>query len=172
MAVPGSVKTGKISKPYGLQGSVHVILDPVAGKHIKQGDPLFIHIDGQRVPYFVEELTIIAEDQAIIRFEFIDHVEKAKSICGCDVYLDQKTDPITPSGGESLHDVSGYRAFDQTTGYLGRITEFMEYDLNPVLLVDYHGRELMVPAVDEIILEVDHHKKTIHFDLPEGLVTL
>lgn len=172
MAVPGSVKAGKISKPYGLQGSVYVILDPVAGKRIEPGDPLFIQMDGQRVPFFVEELTIISDDQVIIKFEFIGNVEEAKSISGHDVYLDPGTDPVVPTGKASMHTVRGYRSYDRSTGYLGPVTDYMEHEMNPVLVVDHHGKELMVPAVDEIIVEINHRKKTILFDLPEGLTAL
>lgn len=172
MAVPGSVKAGRISKPYGLQGSVHVILDPAVGDFIEPGDPLFIRLDGQRVPFFVEELTMVSDDQAIIKFEFIGNVEEAKSICGQDVYLDPRSDPVIPSGKKTLHSIRGYRSFDRNTGYLGPVTDFLEHELNPVLVVDHHGKELMVPAVNEIILEIDHRKKTILFDLPEGLTKL
>ena len=172
MAVPGTVKAGKIAKAYGLQGSVHVILNPAANKRIQAGNPLFIELDGQRVPYFVEELNVVSDDQAIIKFEWIDDVEKAKTIAGNDLYLDPKSDPVRPPGNEGLQAITGYEAYDRSTGYLGKVTDFLEHELNPVILVDHHGRELMVPAAVEIILEVDQGKRTILFDLPEGLTSL
>ena len=51
MPVQGGVKAGKISKPYGLHGELNMILDPEAGKQIETNNPLFINIDGQRVPF-------------------------------------------------------------------------------------------------------------------------
>jgi 16S rRNA processing protein RimM len=172
MAVPANAIAGRISKQYGLRGSVHVILDPVAKKEIKEGIPLFIQIDGQRVPYFVEELTMLSGDQAIIKFEFIDDVEKARAVSGADLYLDTETDVRTGETGGGLRTLSGYRAYDRSIGYLGRVRDLMEHDLNPVLLIDHHGRELMVPAIPEFILNIDHRKKSILFDLPEGLTAL
>lgn len=173
MEFPGSAKAGRISKPYGIQGSVHIILDPVAGQRIQEGDPLFIQMDGQRVPYFVEELTVVSSDQAIAKFEFIDDVGKAKSIAGRDVYLDPDTVQDAPSPrSDELQVLSGYAAYDRVIGYLGTVTGLLEHDRNPILLVDHGGKELMVPAAGEIILKVNHRKKTIHFDLPDGLTTL
>lgn len=172
MAVSGSVKAGKIAKAYGLRGSVHVILNPAAAKRIQEENPLFIDLDGQRVPYFVEELNVVSDDQAIIKFEWIDDVEKAKSIAGSDLYLDPESDPVSQPGNEGLQEIKGYKAYDRSTGYLGTVEDFLEHELNPVILVDHKGRELMVPAAGEIILEVDHGKRTILFDLPEGLTSL
>lgn len=173
MESPGGAKAGRISKPYGLQGSVHIILDPVAGQRIQEGDPLFIQMDGQRVPYFVEELTEVSSDQVIVKFEFIDDLGSARSVAGRDVYLDPDKSQDAPSARSEEHqDLSGYAAHDRVLGYLGPVTGMLEHDRNPVLLVDHGGKELMVPAAGEIILKVNHRKRTILFDLPEGLTTL
>ncbi|HDS07236.1 MAG TPA: 16S rRNA processing protein RimM [Bacteroides sp.] len=172
MVVPESIKAGKISKPYGLRGSVHLILEPVAGEQIHERDPLFIHIDGQRIPYFVEEWKRISDDQAIVRFEFIDDVALARSVSGCEVFLDPDRVQKSRLASGDDRDLTGYEASDRSAGYLGRVTGLMEHDMNPVLLVDHKGKELMIPVAGEIIIRVNHRKKTILVDLPDGLIDL
>ncbi len=66
MAEPGGIKAGKISKPYGLQGEVHIILIPSTAKFIEPGTPLFIDLDGQRVPFFMESVDLVSDEQAIV----------------------------------------------------------------------------------------------------------
>ncbi|MEN8230810.1 MAG: ribosome maturation factor RimM [Bacteroidota bacterium] len=172
MPVPGGAKAGKISKPYGLQGRVNMILDPEAGKHIEIDNPLFINIDGQRVPFFVEDFEPVSLDQAIVKFEFINSVEEAREVSGCEVYLDPSQKSASKSGMKDYSAAVGYDAFDQDVGYLGKITDFIQHDMNPVLMVDYKGKELMVPAVDELIQQINHKERSIYFHLPEGLTTL
>ena len=88
MLVPDGAKAGKISKPYGLRGEVHIILEPEAGNYIEPDYPLFIDLDGQRVPFFVEEVELVSADQAIIKFEFVQSLEEARTISGCKLYFD------------------------------------------------------------------------------------
>ena len=172
MPVPGGVKAGKISKPNGLQGKVNMILDPVAGKSIETDSPLFIDIDGQRVPFFVEDLEPVSIDMAIVKFEFIESIEQARAFTGCEVYFDPLYKPDAQVPTNDFEAVIGYEAFDQELGYLGKVNHFIESDLNPVLVIDYKNKELLVPAVEAIIRHINHTEKSIHFYLPDGLTSL
>jgi len=172
MRVPGGAKAGKISKPYGLQGKVSLILIPEAGKHIEPDNPLFIDIDGQRVPFFVQEFDQLASDQAVVKFEFIDSVETARELNACEVYLDPAQKHHIQESSTTMSAIIGYMAYDHDLGLLGKVTDYIHHDMNPVLLVDYKGKELMIPAVDQIIREINHTEQTIHLILPEGLTLL
>ncbi|MEN8155751.1 MAG: hypothetical protein ABFS10_02280 [Bacteroidota bacterium] len=181
MAVQGGAKAGKISKPYGLQGEVHIILNPSVAKHIEQGNPLFIDLDGQRVPFFIESADLVSDNQAIVGFEFITSVEEARKVCGHDVYLDpakhfgSSGDPDGSEDPENLENrqkVVGYQAIDEKLGALGPVLEYLPNEMNPVWLIDYSGKELMIPAAEEFIKRINHRKQTLHLNLPEGLTDL
>ena len=172
MPVPDGANAGRISKPNGLRGELNIILNLAIGKGIKSKDPLFIDIDGQRVPFFVEDVEYISNDRAIIKFEFIDTIEEARTICGCSVFLDQRLDPGSKVDQNDFNSVVAYKSYDQRMEFLGAVTEYLPNENNPVFIVDYHGKELIVPAVDEIIERINHKDQTIHFNLPEGLTEL
>ena len=172
MLVPDGAKAGKISKPYGLRGEVNIILEPEAGKHIEPDHPLFIDIDGQRVPFYVVELELGSKDQAIIKFEFIDSIEDARRVAGCSLYFDPAHEPMPVKKEGDLHSVVGYQAFDRHMGELGQISAFIPNSMNPVFIIDYKGRELMVPAVPDFIVKIDSPNQKVHLILPEGLTSL
>ena len=172
MPVPGGVQAGRISKPNGLQGKVNIILNSDTGLSIEQNNPLFIDIDGQRVPFFIKEYTRVSVDQAILQLEFINTIEEARTVCGCDVYLDSRNHPAKQNESGDLNAVIGFEAHDQNVGYLGRVIKYVRNDLNPVLVIDYSGKEIMVPAAGELIIRIDHREQSIHFNLPEGLTEL
>ncbi len=172
MPVPTGAKAGKISKPYGLRGELIIILNPSGTKSIEPEYPLFIDIDGQRVPFFVEEIDPVSEDQAIVKLEFIDSVAEARAVCGCDIYPGPYQDREKGKNSFDLNDVVTFMAYDGQNDLLGTITEFIPDKNNPVLIVDYKGRELMVPAANEIIERIDNKARTVHFNLPEGLTEL
>jgi len=171
MWVPGGAKAGRISKPNGLQGKVNLILNPEAGKHIETDNPLFIQLDGQRVPFFVEAYEQITTDLAIIKLEFIEELEAARKLTGCEVFLDSTRElPLKKSSDYA--NLIGYQASDLELGDLGPIKDFVDHKMNPVFLIDYKGDELIVPAVDQFINRIDHTGESVHFILPEGLTSL
>ena len=172
MPVPVGKKAGRISKPNGLDGSVSAVLLPAAGHDIKTDHPLFIDMDGQRVPFFVERFQEISENEGIIKFEFIGSVEEAREICGRDLYFDLPDTGSAESPEEDYALTIGYQAMDHRLGPLGPVKDFIPNEMNPVFLVDYRGKELIIPAADKILKLVDTRKRIILFDLPEGLTEL
>ena len=172
MSVSGGLKAGKISKPYGLQGKVILILEPEAEKYIETNYQLFIDIDGQRVPFFIEEVDFVSSDQGIVKFEFLNSVEEAREVNGCEVYFDVAQKATSHNSEDNFNAVVGYDAFDQKLGFLGKVIGYISYDMNPVILINYMDKELIVPAVPELIQHIDSKEKAIHFQLPEGLTTL
>ncbi len=172
MPDPGGISAGKISKPYGLQGQLHIILDPQTGNFIETDNPLFIDIDGQRVPFFVEEVDQVSFDQSIVKLEFINSIEEARLVSGCEVYLDLPEIAISQAKENDYFAVLGYEAYDKSQGYLGKVIEFVQNDFNSVLVVNHNDKELLIPAAEEFIIQVNHKEHSIHFQLPKGLTTL
>jgi 16S rRNA processing protein RimM len=172
MLVPEGAKAGKISKPYGLQGEVNVILEPRAGENIEPDSPLFILIDGQRVPFFVEEVELLSAEQAIIKFEFLNSLEEAREVSGCELYFDPRQQPEQGEEGENLATLVGYMATDKSLGRLGPISDYLPHPLNPLFVIQAEGRDLMIPAVRDFIEHIDPRDQSVHFVLPEGITRL
>jgi 16S rRNA processing protein RimM len=172
MLVPEGAKAGKISKPYGLQGEVNVILEPRAGNNIEPDSPLFIIIDGQRVPFFVEEVELVSTEQAIIKFEFLNSLEEAREVSGCALYFDPRQQPEHADKGEDLATLVGYIASDKSLGRLGNISDYLPHPMNPLFVIKSEDRDLMIPAVWDFIERIDPRDQSVHFILPEGITTL
>ena len=172
MTVQGGVKVGKISKPYGLQGEVRIILIPVLAQKLKVGNPLFIDIDGQRIPFFMEALDLVSDDQAIVKVEFVNSVEEARKVCGKDVYIEafDSGDEVLPA--DTNNPLIAYSVFDQTLGEIGVLTDYIPNKMNPVWVVENEGREILIPATEDFIQKIDHKNKVLHLDLPEGIMEL
>lgn len=172
MLVPDGTKAGKISKPNGLRGGVNIYLTPDAGNHIEPNNPLFIDIDGQRVPFFVEEVELVSRDQAIIKFEFIDSLEAAREVSGCHLFFDPKHQPRPVEAGDDMSNLVGYTASDRMSGLSGTISDYLPHPMNPVFVIQAGDKELIVPAVEDFIEHINPEEQSIQFILPEGLTTL
>jgi 16S rRNA processing protein RimM len=172
MLVPEATKAGKISKPYGLRGEVNIILLPDARNHIEPDNPLFIDIDGQRVPFFIEEVELVSNDQAIVKFEFIDSLEAAREVSGCSIYFDLQHQPAPVEDGDDLSNLIGYTASDRESGQLGKISDYLPHPLNPMFVIQSESKELMVPAARDFIDHINPEEQSVQFILPVGLTSL
>jgi 16S rRNA processing protein RimM len=172
MLVLEGAKAGRISKPNGLRGKVNTILEPQAGNNIEPDNPLFIEIDGQRVPFFVEEVELVSSEQAIIKFEFVDTLEAARVVSGCDIYFDMRHQPDPSDSGDEMANLIGYTASDKASGPLGLISDYLPHPMNPVFIILSESKELIVPAVRDFIDHINSKEKSIQFILPEGLTSL
>jgi len=172
MTVQGGVKVGKISKPYGLKGEVHIILIPVVAQKLKVGTPLFIDIDGQGVPFFMESVDLVSDEQAIVKVEFISSLEEARKYAGHEVYLDALDAGSSDKQVDEVDEVLGYRVFDLKLGEIGTVSDIIPSKMNPVWVIEHAGNEIMIPITEDFIQKIDHKKRSLHLDLPEGLTEL
>ena len=66
----------------------------------------------------------------------------------------------------------GFRMEEVHHGALGEVTDVDTSTINTLFVVDYQGEELLVPAQEEFIIDIDQKHKVITVDLPEGLIAL
>ena len=60
---------------------------------------------------------------------------------------------------------------DATHGHLGELVAVDESTINTLFVVERpNGDELLIPAQEEFIEELDHDKRIIKFNLPDGLL--
>ena len=166
----GGLQPGTILKPYGLNGALNVAMDPEFARKIKINDPLFIEIDGQRVPFFVEDIPGGGDNFLIVKLEFINSLEEARRYTGLKVYRDLKT-----GSDEAENDLSrlvGYIAEDVTGNFRGEVVDYIDHNMNRVLIINFKGREVMVPVAEGILLSTNHKSRIISVKLPDGIINL
>ena len=71
-------------------------------------------------------------------------------------------------------DLIGMAVFGPDDEYLGHITEIITTGANDVYVVktpdDYQVKEILLPAISSVIIEVDMAAKRMCVVLPEGLI--
>ena len=71
-----------------------------------------------------------------------------------------------------LEDMVGYTATFEGVELSGEIVDFEDSEWNPLFIIEIEGREVMIPAADDFIVEFSEERKSVHFSLPEGLLDL
>ncbi|MDD6891172.1 MAG: ribosome maturation factor RimM [Bacteroidales bacterium] len=161
-------KIGVIGKPHGVKGEVSFAFTDDIFDRV-DCDYLILQMDGILVPFFIEEYRFKTDTVALVKFEDIETAEQARRLTHAEVYFPKRymeeQDEIS-----SWSYFIGFRVEDVRHGSLGVITDVDESTMN-VLFAIHNDRdeETLLPAHEEFILDVDHERKILRTDIPEGL---
>jgi 16S rRNA processing protein RimM len=161
---PDLVRIGIVRRPHGLRGALEV-------------EPLTDNI--QR---FVNGLTVYARGAAstiesissgrgslIVHLDGVCNVAAAEKLRGA--YLEVPAagvEPLPP--GRYYHwQLVGMRVFDPNGRELGVLRDVLTYPANDVFVVQEAEREVLVPALASVVIEVDLERGRVTVDMPEEM---
>lgn len=161
---------GKIVKTNGLKGDLSVFLDVDDLNDYADLDSVFVERKRSLVPYFIESIQI-RNNGAVVHFEDVDTLEDAQDLVGSCLYL--PLDVLPPLDGNRFyyHEVIGFEVEDINEGPLGVLREINDNSAQAILCIDHpSGKEVMIPLVDQFLVEVDREGRKLKVAAPEGLV--
>ena len=164
-------KIGVFNKPHGIHGELSFtftddIFDRVEAEY------LICLLDGILVPFFLEEYRFRSDSAALVKLEGVDTAERARMFTNIEVYFPTKHAEEAEPGELSWDFFVGFRVEEVHHGKLGEVTEVDNSTINTLFVVDYKGDELLIPAQEEFIIDIDQKHKVITMELPEGLLAL
>ncbi len=161
---------GKVGKTHGTNGGLRLRVDDPYTDSVLEAEVLFVQVGGQPAPYFVEDW--ISEAPPIVKLEEVDQKESAQQLSGQELYL--RDEDLLPEVAEEedYRVLIGYRIYDQEEGAVGKIEDIMELPEQVLAVVNYEGREILIPVHQDFVLDIDQKAKAMHMNLPNGLLGL
>ena len=165
-------KIGLFNKPHGIHGELQFTFTDDIFDRV-DCDYLICLLDGIFVPFFIEEYRFRSDYTALVKLEGIDTAERARMFTNVEVYFPVKHAEEAEDGELSWNFFVGFRMEDVRHGELGEVVEVDTTTVNTLFVVEQEdGEELLVPAQEEFIVEINQEKKLITVELPEGLLNL
>lgn len=163
-------RIGKIEKVHGLNGELSFnfttdVFDTAESSFI------ILEIDGIFVPFFIENYRFKSDSTGLIKFDGVNSDMKARELVSCDMYLPNSFLAEMEDSEVGLEYFKGFNLMEGTQ-LIGGIIDVDESTENALFIVDRDGEDLLIPVVDEYILEIDHENRTLYVELPEGLLDL
>ena len=160
---------GIISKKHGYKGEVNIKLVVNSSKKYMELDYLFIDLNGNLVPFFIDSLRFKNNNIALVKFEDITDEDSANSITGKSTYLPLD---LLEENERFQQALIHFQVIDKTHGELGQVIDIKKNNFQDLMVIDYKGTELLIPFVENYIKSIDNKKKEIHLDTPDGLIEL
>ncbi len=163
---------GKIAKKFSFKGEVLVYLDTDEPEMYTELESMFVETTGHLVPFFIERSSIHREKFLRTKFEDMESEEEADTIVGKDVYLPLTMLPTLEGNKFYYHEVVGFDAIDQRLGNFGTVLRILDNGVQALFEVQKDEAIILIPLIDEFIIEVNRKNKSILFNTPEGLIDL
>ena len=163
---------GYVAKLHWFKGEVSLFFDVTNPGDYQSLDAVYIDINDNLTPFFVESIKLKQKGFAQVKFEGVDSENDAKVIHRKDLYLPLSILP--PLSGIRFydHEVIGWEVIDTKFGSVGNLLEVIDNNVNPLLQIDKEGKEVLIPFIDNLVQKVDRDKKQLTVTAPEGLIEM
>ena len=165
------VPVGQLIKPHGIHGEMTFEFSSDVFDREKISFFL-LEIDGIMVPFRVENYRIRSSSSALLQLKGIDSEEKARRLSGSTVYVSDQYLSQMENDEMEVQYFHGFTLVDVQTGWVGTISEVDETTENVLFVVVKEEVEYLIPASPAYIVNVDHDKRIITMELPDGLLEL
>ena len=164
---PVYLTVGFLRRPHGLQGEIIMDLHTDFPERMQSGRKLFVGENHQSAT-----LTNVRPHQSglLVKFKGVETPDEAGKYRNQWVFILAKDAPPLPEGQIYRHKLIGFKVVDEHDNPLGELVEILETGANDVYVVrDDSGKEILLPAIPSVILDLDVGARLMRVHLLEGL---
>lgn len=163
--IPADVLVGRVLRPRGFAGELQVEPQSDFEGRFDPGEVVFL----LGVPYRIEYAHWQSSASLVLKLEGIDSSQAAERLRSQSLFVPSDSVPSLPLGQYYYFQLLDIQVYTSEGEHLGQISEIMQTGSNDVYVVTNGPREILIPAMDDVILEVDVEARRMLVDLPEGL---
>lgn len=163
---------GKIAKKFSFKGEVLCYLDTDEPEMYQNLESVFVQMNRNLVPFFIEQSSLHKDKFLRVKFEEVDSEADADNLLGSELYLPLTLLPQLEGNQFYYHEIIGFKVVDQRLGAIGTIHSIIENTAQPLFEIFKGEKQILIPMIDDFIVEVNRSKKEIIMNTPVGLVDL
>ncbi len=164
---PRYLVVGRIVAPWGVRGEVKVALETDFPERFKRLKRVYL---GEKVTSFVLEGSRLHQGNALLKLEGCDDRDAAEKLRGQLVQI--PIEEAMPLGEDEyyVYQIVGLDVWTTEGEHLGRVSEVLFTAANDVYVVQGEKGEILIPAIEDVVLEVDLAGGRLTVELIEGLI--
>ena len=165
---PAFLLVGILRRPHGVRGEMIMAVLTDFPERLKPGVTLFRGPD--RIPMTIRSLRH-HNNGRLVAFEGWDSREQVGELRNQELFVRADDRPKLPEGEHYLHEILGLEVLTEEGQHLGIVADWIETGANGVFVVrPPEGKDILLPDIEEVILNIDLDKKQIRVHLIEGLI--
>ncbi len=172
MNTEGFYFLGFITKSHGIKGGLVLFLDTDEPGFYKNLTKIFIKKEGLLTPFFIETANLLPNGNLLIKLEDMDF-EQSCLLLKSEVYLPNTELPPLEGNKFYYHEITNFLLLDAQNNKVGTIQSVNDQTPQALFeVVNEEGKQILIPMVDEWLLEVNKPERYIKVFIPDGLIDL
>jgi 16S rRNA processing protein RimM len=158
---------GYLRRSHGVRGEIIMDLHTDFPQRIKSGRKVLV---GEKHQPLTLDTVRPHANGLLVSFRGTDTPEDATKFRNQWVYVKATEVPPLPEGQHYQYEMIDLDVVDENGTPLGKLVEILETGANDVYVVrDDSGKEILLPAIPSVILELNMDQRTLKVHLLEGL---
>lgn len=164
------LEIGQIVNTYGIKGFLKVVPYTDNIKRFDDLETIYIEIKNELEEYEIEEVKY-SKNMVLLKLKGIDDINEAEKYKNLYLKIDRKNAVKLPRNSYFIVDLIGLEVYsDSNNELLGNIVDVFPTGSNDVYVVkDELGKQILLPAISDVIKNVDIENKKMIVHLIEGL---
>lgn len=164
------LQVGAVTSTHGLAGEVKVFPTTDDPKRFKKLKQVLLDTGKDMLPLEVEHVKFF-KNMVILKFKGYDRIEDIMGFKGKNLYVTRENAVRLKKDEYFIADLIGMKIYTEDEAYLGELTEVITTGANDVYTVRMeNGKDVLIPAIGQCILDVDVEHETMQVHLLEGLL--
>lgn len=161
---------GQIVNTFGIKGQVKVMPYTDDIKRFDELKQIYIDKKNQLQLFQIEQVSY-HKNMVILKLKGIETVEEAEKLRNCYLKIDRKDAKKLPKDTYFIVDLLGLDVYTDEGKLLGKVDDIYNAGSSDIYVVkDELGKQILLPAIKDVLKEVDLENQKIIVHLIKGLV--
>lgn len=163
-------QVGIITATHGVNGEVKVFPTTDEPKRFKRLKEVLLDTGKERLPLKIESVKFFKQF-VILKFQDINNINDVERYRKCSLLVSRENAVRLGRDEYFVADLEGLQVRDEDGSPIGTLKSVLETGANDVYVIALSdGRELLLPAIKQCVLEVDVEAGYIRIHILEGLL--
>lgn len=171
---PGNdlILIGKVLGTHGIKGQVRVV--PYSGnpESITSLSTFILRMPDGRYESFEVAGATEHKKRVLVTLKGFNDINLVMGLVGCEIYINSNQLPELPDGEYYWQDLIGLEVLTDMGELLGELDHIFETGSNDIYVVKAGKREYLIPAISDVVLDINLDTRKMTVRPPEGLLDL
>lgn len=161
---------GQIVNTYGIKGFLKVVPYTDDMRKFEKLKTIEINKKGTLTKYEIEEVKY-SKNTVLLKLKGIDDINEAEKYKNCYIRINRSDNEQLPEDTYYIVDLIGLEVITVDGKILGKVQDIFGTGSNDVYVVkDELGKQILLPAIESVIKEINLDAQKITVELIEGLI--
>ncbi|HKZ16638.1 MAG TPA: ribosome maturation factor RimM [Geobacteraceae bacterium] len=163
---------GKVTATHGIRGQLRAVsFSGETDNFLSQRTLILKGSNGESDTFEVANSSLHGK-RVLLTLKSLDDINKVEYLVGREIYVERGQLPEPSEGEYYWCDLIGLKVLTVQGEYLGRLSDILATGSNDIYIVRNGEKEYLIPAIEDVVTEIDLNESVMIVDPPEGLLDL